>query len=170
VIDNDLAKRGVGIIFGLMVIGAGNLLPKFRLFDALQLDPVKALAAERFAGWAFVLAGAAYVAVWALAPMPSVMPISSIVGLAAFALVAVDLMRRVGGARASVATSQATEATLVKRTLLGMSFLAFGWGVTIFLVDYIWGDAVSQWVAVIWSILVASGIMRLSARRSTGDN
>jgi hypothetical protein len=164
-IDYDLAKRGVGIIFGLMLIGAGNLLPKFRLFDVAQLDRVKALAVERFAGWVFVLGGIAYVAVWALAPMPSAMLISSIVGLAAFALVAVDFIRRASGARTSVATPQATDATLVKQTLLGMLLLSLGWGVTIFLVDYIWGDAVSQWVAVIWSISFVFVSMHLLASR-----
>ena len=102
--------------------------------------------------------------VWALAPMPSVMLISSIVGLAAFALVGLaafalvtlDFMRRVSGGRASVARPQASEATLVKRILLGTLLLSLGSGVTIFLVDYIWGDAVSLWVGTIFSIVISS--------------
>jgi hypothetical protein len=174
VINHELAKRGVGIIIGLMLIGAGNLLPKFRLFDAPQFDPAKALAAERFAGWVFVLAGTAYVAAWVLAPMPSVIVISSVIGLVAFALVALDVVRLMSGARASVATPPAAEATRVKRILLGTLLLTSGWGAAMFLVDYIWGDDVSQRLAVIFSIvfvfIVALGGAHRQATQPPLDN
>ena len=80
-IDYGLAKRCVGIVLGLMLIGTGNLLPKFRLFESPRLDPAQGLAATRFAGWTFVLTGSVYVAVWALAPTSSVVLVSSLVGL-----------------------------------------------------------------------------------------
>jgi hypothetical protein len=172
-IDYDFAKRGVGIVLGLMLIGVGNLIPKFRLFDSPRRDPAKTCAAERFAGWVFVLAGAAYVAVWAFAPMSGVMLISSILGLAAFALVAFDWLRRVRNAEARTARPQPTEATLVKRFLLGTILLTLGWGVAIFLVDHVWGDAASLWVGIIYSIVVpflALGPVQMLASRSRSDN
>ena len=88
VIEHDVAKRGVGVIFGLMLIVVGNLLPKFRLFDSPRRDPAQTHAAERFAGWVFVITGTAYSIIWAFVPMSSVMLVSSIVGLSSFALVA----------------------------------------------------------------------------------
>jgi hypothetical protein len=170
VIENHAAKRGVGIIFGLMLIGVGNLLPKFRLFDSPGRDPAQTLAAERFAGWVFVITGTAYVIIWAFVPMPGVMLVSSIVGLTSFALVAFDWTRRAIAKKPSTAGRQATEATFVKRFLLGTMLLSLGWGFAIFLVDHIWGDAVSRWVAIVFVFLVALGVPRLLATRRPLDN
>ncbi len=171
VIDHDFAKRGVGIILGLMLIGVGNLLPKFRLFDSPRRDPAQTLATERFAGWVFVITGTAYSIIWAFAPMSSVMLVSSIVGLSSFALVALDWIRRAIVSKASTARRQATEASFVKRLLLGTMLLTLGWGFAIFLVDHIWGDPASQWVAEIFAIVFASlGGLHLLATRPTLDN
>jgi hypothetical protein len=158
VIENDVAKRGVGIVLGLMLMGAGNLLPKFRLFDAPGRDPAQTLAGERFAGWVFVITGTAYVIIWAFAPMSSVMLVSSIVGLGSLALVALDWMRRAIAKKPSTARRQATVPTVVRRTLLGTMLLAVGWGCALFLVDHIWGDRVSQWGAAIFPIMLAFAI------------
>jgi hypothetical protein len=170
VIENHVAKRGVGIILGLMLIVVGNLLPKFRLFDSPRSDPAQTLAAERFAGWVFVVTGAAYSIIWAFVPMPSVMLVSSIVGLSSFALVALDWIRRAVATKASTATRPAMEASYIKRTLLGTMLLTLGWGFAIFLVDYIWGDDVSQWVAIVFASLVALGGTRLFATRPPLEN
>lgn len=170
VIGNDVAKRGVGIIFGSMLIGVGNLLPKFRLFDSPGRDPAQTLAAERFAGWVFVITGTAYVIIWAFTPISSVMLVSSIVGLSSFALVAFDWARRAVARKTSTAGRQATEATFVKRFLLGTMLLSLGWGFAIFLVDHIWGDAVSRWVAIVFVFLMALGVPRLLATRPPLDN
>jgi hypothetical protein len=170
VIENHVAKRGVGIIFGLMLFGVGNLLPKFRLFDSPSRDPGQTLAAERFAGWVFVITGTVYIIVWAFTPMSSVMLVSSIVGLSSFALVAFDWIRRAIARKPSTAGRQATEATFVKRFLLGTMLISLGWGFAIFLADHIWGDAVSRWVAIVFVFLVALGVPRLLATRPPLDN
>jgi hypothetical protein len=164
VIEHDLAKRGVGIILGLMQIAAGNLLPKFRLFDAPGRDPAQTLAAERFAGWVFVISGTAYVIIWAFTPMSSVILISSIVGLSSFALVAFDWIRRTIARKPSTAGRRATDATYAKRILLGTMLLGFGWGFVMFLVDYLWGDAVSQRVTVIFLIVFVFAALLLTKR------
>jgi hypothetical protein len=168
-IENDIAKRGVGIILGLILIAAGNLLPKFRLFDAPGRDPAQTLAAERFAGWVFVITGTAYVIIWALAPMSSVRLVSSIVGLTSFALVAFDLIRRAIATKPSAAGRQATEATYVKRMLLGTMLLGLGWGFALVLIDLIWGDTVSQRATVIFSIVFVL-VAPLLGKRPALDN
>jgi hypothetical protein len=153
-----------------MLIVVGNLLPKFRLFDSPSRDPAQTLATERFAGWVFVITGTAYSIIWAFVPMPSVMLISSIVGLSSFALVALDWIRRAIVSKASTARRQATEASFGKRILLGTILLSLGWGIAIFLVDHIWGDAVSQWVAIVFASLIALVGPPLLATRPPLDN
>jgi hypothetical protein len=163
-LDYELAKRCVGVVLGLMLVCAGNLLPKFRMFDTPGSDPVHALAAERFAGWVFVLAGAAYVAVWALAPTASATLVSSMVGIAAFAFVGLDWLRRAGRTEAPAARPQASEATLVKKFVLGTILITLGWVIVIFLVDHIWGDTVSRWVGIIYSLVIASLVVLITAQ------
>jgi hypothetical protein len=170
VIGHDFAKRGVGIILGLMLIGVGNLLPKFHLFDSSRRDPAQTLALERFAGWVFVIAGAAYAIIWAFVPMPSVIVISSIVGLSSFVLVALDWIRRAVTTKPSATTRPATGAAFDKRLLLGTMLLTLGYGIAMFLVDNIWGDAVSDWVAIAFASLLALGSVPLLAARSRVDN
>jgi hypothetical protein len=101
--------------------------------------------------------------------MPHVMLVSSIIGLSSFALVAFDWIRRAIARKPSTAGRQATEATYIKRILLGTMLLSLGWGFAIFLVDYIWGDTVSQRAAVIFSIVfvvVAPLLAKRPARES----
>lgn len=89
IIDAGVTKRAVAMIFGALLIVTGNLLPKIvRPLNAQFRNPTRTMTAERFAGWTFVLAGIAYIAVWALAPQKYAMLISSAVGLGAFVLVA----------------------------------------------------------------------------------
>jgi len=92
------------------------------------------------------------------------MLVSSIVGLSSFALVAFDWTRRAIAKKPSTAGRQATEATFVKRFLLGTMLLSLGWGFAIFLVDHIWGDTVSRWAAVIFSIVFVFGAPLLATR------
>jgi hypothetical protein len=69
-IDKDIATRGVMVLIGLGVAAYGNTMPK--LLDGPP-PPSLATAALRQAvtrtgGWAMMLAGVAYAAVWAFAP------------------------------------------------------------------------------------------------------
>lgn len=155
-IDYDLAKRGVAMSLGVMLIVAGNFLPKLRLFDGPGRDPARVLWAERSAGWIFVLAGVAYVAVWAFTPIAHVMWLSSAVGLSAFAFVAMAWKRAAAGGVPwdMRSAGHGGESALVKRVLLFTVLLTLLWSVSIFLVDYIWGDAVTQVVAIGFPILL----------------
>ncbi len=153
-IDNDLAKRGVGAVMGLMLVLVGNLLPKFRLFDAPGRDPAAAMAAERFAGWTFVVVGVVYALVWSLAPMPSALVASSLIGLSGFALVALNWVRVAIRDRAVAAAPGTTVETFTRRFGLAVILITLLWGVAIFLVDYVWGDRVSQWAAIVFAVVL----------------
>jgi hypothetical protein len=64
VVSPDLAVRGTMAAIGLMLAFYGNAIPK-----VIKVTTPRARAIQRFTGWAFVLAGLAYAAIWALAPM-----------------------------------------------------------------------------------------------------
>lgn len=164
-LDYDLAKRGVGMALGVMLVAAGNLLPKFHLFHSPRREARESLAAERFAGWVFVVAGVAYLAVWALAPMATVMLISSLVGLTAFALVAIDLLRRRGATVPQTKVGQVTEENLAKRLLLATILLTLGWAVVIFLADHIGGDAAARWCGIAYVIVLPALLPLMVLRR-----
>lgn len=164
-VGHDAAKRGVGVIFGLMLIAVGNLLPKFHLFDSPRRDPAQTLVSERFAGWVFVIAGIAYSLTWILVPMPSVIIASSIVGLSSFALVAFDWIRRTSQNSATLTSRQPTGVSFDKRLLLGTMLLTLGWGIAMFLIDYLWGDRVTDWANIAFISLLTVGSIPLLARR-----
>ena len=87
IVEGAVAKRAVAMIFGVILIVTGNLLPKLVLpLSAQRRDPVRAKAAERIAGWILVLAGILYITVWFLTPPADAMLISSAIGLGAFVL------------------------------------------------------------------------------------
>jgi hypothetical protein len=64
VVSPDLAVRGTMAAIGLMLAFYGNTIPK-----VIKTTTPRARAIQRVAGWAFVLAGLAYAAIWALASL-----------------------------------------------------------------------------------------------------
>jgi hypothetical protein len=91
--DNSLVSRVFGIATGLVLAYYGNVIPK----RSACVNPVSASAARRqrllrFSGWAFTLAGLAYAAIWAFAPLGdtlwAMLPIA-----AALVLVAMRILR-----------------------------------------------------------------------------
>ena len=151
--DYDLAKRAVGMIFGLMLVCSGNLVPKLRLFHSSKVDPSRSQAAERSAGWIFVGGGFAYFLAWALTPGADAMLVSSVIGLSAFALVALCWLRLPTTSTASSTDSLYSENSISRKLLLGSILVSLGWGVGIILSDYLWGDVVAKWLGVSFAIL-----------------
>jgi hypothetical protein len=166
-VGRDLAKRGVGSMFGLIMAISGNYLPKVVLpVRARRRNPARAMAAERAAGWIFVLAGLISVAIWTLLPIEKVMLTASLVGLGAFLLVAANWVWLVMGSTAAAANTIEEEvtidpATAQKRLGLYMILHALLWGLAIFLADSIWGDVVSRWMTV--PFIIANSLLAVYA-------
>lgn len=142
-LDSDIAKRAIGIIFGVILMGVGNTLPKIVLpLSARQVDPAKTSAVDRFAGRVFVLAGMIYIGIWVFAPVELRMVTSSLVGLGAFGLVIVNWVIKMKGE-----FSLKTKADYRRLSMFGILH-ALLWVFAIFLVDSIWGDAAAKWMAL----------------------
>jgi hypothetical protein len=73
----DIPARGTMIASGMLVAIYGNAIPK-----VITVTSPGARSVQRVAGWAFVLAGLAYAAIWILAPLGSA-PIASMIVVAA---------------------------------------------------------------------------------------
>jgi hypothetical protein len=89
VIDTVVAKRAIGFSIGLMLVVIGNSLPKLR---PLHSSATKSNAApgERLSGWALVLAGSAWFALFAFAPLNQARYVAALIGIGAVTLIAVN--------------------------------------------------------------------------------
>jgi hypothetical protein len=86
--ETDLARRGTMVIFGLFFALTGNAMPKtLTPLAALQCNPAKVQAFQRFAGWTWVLTGLVFAMVWLVMPVGVARPAS--VGLLVVAMVAI---------------------------------------------------------------------------------
>ena len=68
-LDPLAVKRGLGLSMGALMIVVGNYVPKTRPLNSLKLVAADAAAAERFAGWALVLAGGVNVCAFLILPI-----------------------------------------------------------------------------------------------------
>lgn len=153
-IDQVLAKRGVGASLALLLLMLGNQWPKLVLpLAARQENPAVILAAERFAATVLVGAGLAALAVWVWAPAAWMMPIAGAIVLAGFGLAAANWTRVLltGGVLARPA-AEGLGRSAPRLTVL-MLLHALFWVAVIFLADSIWGDAVSRWLVLPFLIL-----------------
>jgi len=69
-IDVIVSKRIMGAIIGLVLAIWGNFTPKaLKPLSEKSCDSSRWVSLRRFAGWAFVVSGLSYSAVWLFAPM-----------------------------------------------------------------------------------------------------
>jgi hypothetical protein len=97
VIDPVVAKRAIGFALGLMLVVIGNSLPKLRPLHSSRAKASSA-ASERLSGWALVLAGSAWIVLFAFAPLNQARYIAALIGIGAVTLIAVNwawLARRI---------------------------------------------------------------------------
>lgn len=81
---HDLPGRVYGIAAGLVIAAYGNIAPrKLVRYDPDSPRPARKQAAIRFSGWAFVIAGLANAAIWALVSPIDLAALLSMVPLAA---------------------------------------------------------------------------------------
>jgi len=89
VIETDVANRIIGLALGLMIVLIGNSLPKLRPFNRTRGN-TRPATVERFSGWLLVLAGIAWVVLFALAPLDQAKRIAALIGSGALTIVAVS--------------------------------------------------------------------------------
>jgi hypothetical protein len=77
--DTDLTSRLFGIAGGLILAAYGNVIPRqLDRYDPAKSDPARWQRLQRRAAWAFVLAGLACAAIWALLPVRAAATWSSV--------------------------------------------------------------------------------------------
>lgn len=75
--DVEIARRLSMVILGVFLMFTGNAIPKtLTPLSAMSCDAAKVQAAQRFTGWALVLAGAGFAAAWAVLPLSLATPVS----------------------------------------------------------------------------------------------
>ena len=174
-LDPELARRVVAMGFGVMLLVIGNAVPKLvRPLRTTGRDPARVMAADRFAGRTFVLAGIAFVALWAFAPAEHVMRISALVGLAAFGLVAASQLRlsltgRRDRSQPATDADDPTSGVAITRWLLIYLLHGLLWVFAMFLVDSIWGDRAAQWMGVGF-VLANAALVFVHLTRGRGTN
>jgi hypothetical protein len=162
-VDSATGARLVAVGLGLMFVVIGNALPKLvRPIGMHWRDPAAVLSAERFAGRVFVVAGLVFAALWLLAPITHVMFTSALVGLGAFALVAVSQIRLLLSGQSSEQHTQASDSAAAREVVqkrFAVFHLLHGllWACAMFLADSIWGDGAALWMVV--GFVVASGAL-----------
>lgn len=71
-INGDTSQRLIQVAIGVVLILTANLVPKqLRKVSDDGCDPAREQSRRRLAGWAFVIAGIAYVVIWLVAPIDS---------------------------------------------------------------------------------------------------
>jgi hypothetical protein len=155
-LDPLVARRGVGAMLGLLLLAAGNFVPKLRLFGPASAS-AQGDALDRFAGWTIVLCGIAFAAFFLLGRADQVFIFPPLIVLSAFlAVLARWLLGR--GTRASCLPRPLTPGRVVLVTIL----VTVLWTCAIFLVDAVWGDRVSRWMALVFPL----GMIWFSAVRA----
>src|SRR5277367_3106393 len=96
VLDDDVTRRAIGLVIGLMIVVIGNFLPKLRPLHSSS-SQASAAASERLSGWILVLAGSAWLASFALAPLNQARHVAALIGLCAVTFIAVNLVRLARG-------------------------------------------------------------------------
>lgn len=143
--DDDLAKRGVAVMIGIMLVVVGNYVPKMRLF---QSDKTPGAApVDRFSGWIFVIAGLIFAAIWIFAPIERATLGSPMIGMAAFLLVLARWLIWRGQRKDGIAPRPTPG-----RILIAILLLSLLWVSLIFLADGLWGDAAAQWMAIAFAV------------------
>lgn len=97
VISHDMAIRLSMMIVGLSLALQANFIPK-----SLPVRSARSQAYKRLSGWAFVMSGLAFAAVWAFAPMDIAATLSMApVAIAMVTVFVVCVSNRIGSTKAA---------------------------------------------------------------------
>ena len=166
-LDPLLARRGVGVMIGLVLVATGNFVPKLRLFQPAT-GAADGDAIDRFAGWTFVACGLAFAAVFLLAPADTILIVPPLIVLAGFLAVLARWLvwKRKEPSRLSLHLTPG-------RLAMAMVLAAVLWTCAIFLADVVWGDSVSRWMAILFAIVLLAfsafgAVKRIRAVKQSG--
>jgi hypothetical protein len=159
-LDPLVARRGVGVMIGLMLMVTGNFVPKLRLFQPAT-GAAHSDAIDRFAGWIFVICGLAFAAVFLSAPADKVFIVPPFIVLAGFLAVLARWLRSQGKQPGRLAL-HLTPGRLALATMLATVL----WTCAIFFADAVWGDNVSRWMAILFPFI----LIWFSAFRASKSN
>ena len=168
-IEPDFAKRTIGVLFGTILMISGNYLPKAVMpASARRRHPARAIAAERFAGYVFVLAGLSSAVVAVTTTAGGVIYLSSIIGLGAFVLVGLNWLILLVGGKASPeqgVVGDFAEDSKTPQMRLGLITIlnALMWVFAMFIADHYFGDAAAKWLLVPFFII--NGLLGMSMMR-----
>jgi hypothetical protein len=174
-IDPGLARRGIGTAVGAMFIVAGNFLPKMRPLNTAG-DPATTTAAERIAGWLLVLVGVADIGLFMLARLDVARSISSIIGIGAIAVIALNWAWLARGlifdphttdAQATPQRAPTERRRIMAWLLFAIFYLAVTAWVKVFVRDPAATDKAGTWMLLTFSILFALTGYRASCRKRT---
>lgn len=181
-IDPGLARRGIGTAIGAIFVVAGNFLPKMRPLNTGG-DPATTTAAERVAGWLLVLVGIANIGLFMFARLDVARSISSIIGIGALAVIALNwawlargLMfgRHTTDAQATPQRAPTERRRIMAWLLFAIFYLAVTAWVKVFVSDPAATDKVGVWMLLTFSIVFALTGYRTSRRKqqtgSTGQS
>lgn len=94
-LDNEeVSRRTIMVIMAASFVFAGNALPKtLTPLSALQCDPARVQAYQRFAGWTFVLTGLAFAIAWLVLPLDLAEPVSIALLMSGMLIIAGQVIR-----------------------------------------------------------------------------
>lgn len=154
ILEPDLARKGVAVMLGLMLVVTGNYVPKLRLFQASG-GQAGMSSIDRFAGWTFVTSGLAFIGVWIFAPIDEAMFVSPVIGAAGFLLVMARWLAW-GDKSGSSANGSVLPRATPARAAIFMLLASLFWTFAIFFADTLWGDRVAQWMAMGFIIVLGA--------------
>ena len=165
VIDTGVAKRGIGLVIGLMIVVIGNYLPKLRAL-AWARAHAGSTATERMSGWMLVLTGIAWIALFSFAPLDLARHVSAMIGISTLTIIAANwawharrglLLIRKEQEGSAISTEQTAGKRRIVGYLLFAFFYAFVSACVKFLIDEMQvADKLTSWMLFAFCILYAA--------------
>jgi hypothetical protein len=175
VIDAGVAKRGIGLVIGLMIVVIGNYLPKLRALAWARAN-AGSIATERMSGWMLVLTGIAWIAVFSFAPLDQARHVSAMIGISTLTIIAVNwawharrglLLIRKEQEGSAISTEQTAGNRRIVGYLLFAFFYAFVTACVKFLIDDKQvADKLTSWMLFAFCIFYAALFAALEFRHS----
>lgn len=161
-LDPLLARRGVGVMLGVVLMVTGNFVPKLRLFESAA-GAAQSEAIGRFAGWTFVLCGLAFAAVFWTAPADRVFVVPPFIVVAGFVAVLARWLWTNGKRPAGLSPPWTPG-----RRMLAVMLATILWTCASFFADAAWGDNVARWMAIVFPFLLIG--LAASRRRAKAES